>query len=69
MEALFSLVLKPYVFFPLLAWSLFWKALALWKAGTRREKFWFIILFLLNTVGILEIIYLLTRKKLKKKGA
>jgi hypothetical protein len=44
-----------------------WKGLALWAAGKRKEKTWFIVLFLVNTVGILEIIYLLTRKPEKKR--
>jgi len=39
-------------------WSLAWKGLALWHAAHRKEKWWFIALLLLETVGILEIIYL-----------
>jgi hypothetical protein len=42
----------------LLAWSLFWKGMALWHAARRNEKLWFILLLILNTVGILEIVYL-----------
>lgn len=44
-------------------WSVFWKGWATWVAGNRKEKIWFIVLFLLNTLGILDIIYLLTRPK------
>ncbi|MEM5766108.1 MAG: DUF5652 family protein [Candidatus Aenigmatarchaeota archaeon] len=66
-KELLYLILLPHIFFPLIVWSLFWKAFALWTAGTRKEKIWFIILFLINTLGVLEIIYLLTRKKIKKK--
>lgn len=62
-----AFLLQPYIIIPLIVWSLFWKGLALWKAGTRKEKIWFIALLLINTVGILEIIYLLTRRKIKKK--
>jgi len=62
----FAFLFQPYVLLPLIIWSLFWKGLALWRAGTRKEKIWFIVLFLVNTVGILEIIYLFTRKKMKK---
>lgn len=43
---------------PLLVWSLIWKGLALWHAARREEKVWFIVLLLVNTAGILEIIYL-----------
>jgi hypothetical protein len=42
----------------LLLWSLVWKGLALWRAATRREKVWFIVFLIVNTAGILEIIYL-----------
>jgi len=55
-----------HILIPLFIWSLFWKGLALWTAGTRKEKNWFIVFFLVNTAGILEIIYLWTRKKSKK---
>jgi len=39
-------------------WSIIWKGLALWRAAGRGNKWWFVILLVLNTVGILEIIYL-----------
>ena len=39
-------------------WSLVWKGLALWRADERKSKPWFIVLLILNTAGILEIIYL-----------
>lgn len=40
------------------AWSLLWKGLALWRAAKRGDMWWFIAFLLLNTLGILEIIYL-----------
>ena len=42
----------------LIAWSLVWKGLALWRAAKRGEKIWFIVFLVVNTLGILEIIYL-----------
>jgi len=39
-------------------WSLAWKGLALWKASKNNHLPIFIILLILNTVGIAEIIYL-----------
>ena len=39
-------------------WSIFWKGWALWLAARRGEKWWFVILLIINTVGILEIIYI-----------
>ena len=46
-------------------WTLFWKGLALWHAAKRGEHVWFIALLLINTVGILEIVYLFGVAKLK----
>jgi methionyl-tRNA synthetase len=45
-------------FWILIIWSLFWKGWALWTAGNRKDKIWFIILFLFNTAGLLEIVYI-----------
>lgn len=45
-------------FIILVVWSLIWKGLALWRAAHRGEKVWFIVFLLINTVGILEIVYL-----------
>jgi len=41
-----------------LMWTVFWKGLALWKSARASQKYWFIALLVINTVGILEIIYL-----------
>jgi hypothetical protein len=46
-------------------WSLFWKGLALWHSGRRGQPWWFVILLIVNTFGILEIIYLFAVLKLK----
>lgn len=43
----------------LLIWSLAIKGYALWVAAQRREKWWFIALLIINTVGILEVAYLI----------
>jgi len=59
-------LLQPEVLVPLIIWSMFWKGWALWLAGNRKEKVWFIILFLVNTIGILDIIYIFMRRKKKK---
>jgi len=47
----------------LLAWTIIWKGLALWKAAKLSQRNWFIAFLVLNppiftTLGILEIIYL-----------
>ena len=46
-------------------WALFWKGLALWHAARRGQYWWFLILLVVNTAGILEIIYLFFVAKLK----
>jgi len=45
-------------FFLLIVWSLVWKGLALWKAAREGSKVWFVVLLILNTAGILDILYL-----------
>jgi hypothetical protein len=55
------------LFAPLLAliviWTIVWKGLALWRAAQRRDIVWFVVLLVVNTLGVLEIIYLLTAGK------
>lgn len=46
------------VFIPLIIWTLIWKGLALWKAARLGDRNWFIIMLVLNTAGILEILYI-----------
>jgi len=43
----------------LIVWSLALKGVALWHASRRNEKGWFIAILILNTVGVIEVIYLL----------
>lgn len=49
----------------LVLWSFFWKGLALWHSARRGEYIWFIAFLLVNTIGILEIIYLFAVAKVK----
>jgi len=48
----------------LIAWTIVWKGMALWRAAQLGQKRWFIAILVINTVGLLEIIYLffITRK-------
>mgnify|MGYP001560670331 CR=1 FL=1 len=39
-------------------WVIVWKGLALWRAAERHARGWFIVIFVVNTLGLLEIIYL-----------
>ena len=39
-------------------WDLFWKGFGLWKSSKNNHPYWFILILVLNTVGILPLIYL-----------
>ncbi|MEP6710492.1 MAG: DUF5652 family protein [Candidatus Saccharibacteria bacterium] len=55
----------PAVIVVVALWTLFWKGLALWHAARNDSRPWFIILLVINTLGILEIIYLFFVAKIK----
>ena len=44
----------------LIVWEGVWKALALWRAARREHLVWFVVMCVVNTVGIVPIVYLLT---------
>ncbi len=48
----------PILVIIIMVWSIAWKGLALWKSAQRNEQYWFIALLFINTVGILDIIYI-----------
>ena len=66
--------IPPVVLAIFIIWSLTWKLLALWKSARKRSIIWFIVLALVNTLGVLEILYIFlfskmnlnSRKKTKK---
>ncbi len=41
------------------------KGLALWHASKRHDKWWFIAMLVINTAGILELVYLIFFAKIK----
>ncbi len=52
-------------------WTLPWKGIALWKSAKQSQKWWFIALLIINTVGLLEILYIFIfskKKELKSRG-
>jgi hypothetical protein len=51
------------------AWSLVWKGIALWKAARNGCKVWYLIILLINTLGILEILYIFVFSKSKSEEA
>lgn len=53
-----QLLLRPEIIIPILAWTLPWKGIALWKSARNNQLNWFIVLLLFNTLAILEIVYI-----------
>ena len=47
-------------------WETIWKGIGMWKAAKNGQVYWFIIMLLLNTLGILPIIYLLWFQKIHR---
>lgn len=47
----------------LYVWSLFWKGIALWRSAQLKQRNWFVVMLVLNTLGLLEIVYLLRFSK------
>lgn len=50
-------------------WSLVWKGFSLWISGGKRDKVWFIILLVFNTLGILDILYIFIFSKMKRRAS
>ncbi len=46
------------IFLLLSAWALIWKGFALWRSSRNNQRNWFIVLLIVNTFGILEIVYM-----------
>ena len=49
----------------IIAWTILWKGLALWKSARNDQRYWFVVLLVVNTLGILEILYLFVFAKEK----
>lgn len=59
---------KMIVAFVLLAlWALVWKGFALWRAARNHQFYWFITLLGVNSIGLLEILFLFVFAKDKNK--
>lgn len=64
--------ISPIALYVVFIWALIWKGLALWRAAKNSQRNWFVVILVLNTIGVLEIVYLfrfaknkLTLKELK----
>lgn len=63
-----SVELAAAIFIILVIWELCWKLTAMWKAAAKKKSVaWFIILALVNTLGILPILYIFWFSKIGGK--
>jgi hypothetical protein len=60
----FDAILIPVILL-ITVWALFWNIIALWHAARANQRGWFIAMLILNTAGILEIIYIFAVAKVK----
>lgn len=44
-------------------WETVWKIIAMWHSARNNDMAWFISIAIINTIGILPIVYLLTHKE------
>jgi len=66
----FIFVNHPILLFVILTvvlWDIVWKALGLWRSARAGQTGWFVAMLILNTAGILPIIYLLLSEDISKK--
>lgn len=57
------------MFIALIMVALALKGFALWHAARNSQKYWFIGLLVINTLGILEIVYILWFRKDRSAGS
>ncbi|MBS7623864.1 hypothetical protein KEJ39_09395 [Candidatus Bathyarchaeota archaeon] len=61
-------MMNPYVLIPLVTWSITVKGLALWYSARASQKAWFVAILVVNTIGILELVYIfLFRRKAQQR--
>ena len=54
-----SEILTIWVIIVLLAiWDAIWKGIGLWKSAGHKQLAWFVAMFIINSAGILPIIYI-----------
>jgi len=58
-KALNQFLYNPWFVWTFLIWVLFWKGFALWRASQKKQLIWFMILLSVNSMGLLEIAYIL----------
>lgn len=51
----------------IMLWVLPWKGYSMWLAARRKDKKWFVLLLIINSLAILDIIYIFFVAKRKEK--
>ena len=53
----------------LIVWEVIWKAIGMWKSARNNHIWWFVAILVVNSLGILTIVYIIlfNNKKNKKK--
>jgi len=39
-------------------WCIFWKGIGLWKSARKGQRYWFVGMLVINSLGILPILYI-----------
>jgi len=62
-----ELLAKNLVLFVILSalWTIPWKGWALWRSARRGDRGWFVLLLIINTLAIIEILYIFIFSKEK----
>ena len=61
------LVNSPWIILLLIVWTLPWKGVALWRAARNKHLIWFLVILILNTLAIVEIVYIFLFSEKKEK--
>lgn len=58
MSSILAFLQNHVVLVLLVVWTIPWKGFALWRAARSYHRWWFGVLLVVNTLAILEILYL-----------
>lgn len=52
-------IIPLWIIILIVLWDAIWKLIALWKAARNNHHIWFILIGIINSVGILPLVYIL----------
>jgi len=52
---------------PVIIWEAIWKGIGMWKSARHGQLPWFIAILIINSIGILPIVYILFFQKKRRK--